>query len=68
MLTALTAWMSSSSWAGGSAPAWEKMRMFSLKAMRVGIDWMPAEPASCWLASVSTLAKTMSGCCSLAFS
>src|ERR1035437_3191863 len=32
--------------------------------MRVGIDWMPNEPANSNCASVSTLPNTMPGCCS----
>ena len=60
--------MSSSSWAGGSAPAWEKRRMLSRKTMRVGIEVIWAIALSCCSCSVSTLAKVMSGWASLAFS
>ena len=42
--------------------------MPSRKAIRVGIDMIRAAPASAGCASVSTFAKVMSGCCSLAAS
>lgn len=44
------------------------MRIPSLKAMRVGIDEMPAEAERACSASVSTLAKVISGYFSEAFS
>ncbi|OLT23956.1 hypothetical protein BJF81_08875 [Ornithinimicrobium sp. CNJ-824] len=55
---------------GGSrqAPACSNTRMPSRKAMRVGIELIWAAADSSRSASVSTLAKTTSSCCSLAFS
>lgn len=60
--------ISSSRADAGSAPGWEKIRTPSRKAIRVGMDEMPAAPESSRSASVSTLPKTMSECFSAAFS
>ncbi|OLT22556.1 hypothetical protein BJF81_01890 [Ornithinimicrobium sp. CNJ-824] len=59
-----TAWTTCSRAAGGRAPAWAKTGIPSRKAMRVGMELMPAAAASSRSASVSTLPKVMSGCCS----
>src|ERR1700687_56410 len=64
MSNALTCSTSSSSCAGGSAPAWLNTSLPFLKAIRVGMDRMSAAAASPCSASVSTLACTMSGCLS----
>ena len=50
-----------SSAGAGSAPGWEKTSTPSRKAISVGIDLMPAAPASACSVSVFTLPNTMSG-------
>src|SRR5881397_997619 len=62
MSRALTAPTTCSSCWALSAPGWENTSTFSRKAIRVGMDVMPASAASCCSASVSTLEKTTSGC------
>src|SRR5450756_2730864 len=62
MSRSLTAVTTCSSAAAGSAPGWEKTRMPSRNAIRVGIEVMPIPPASSCSASVSTFACTMSAC------
>ena len=58
--------MTRSSAAAGSAPGWEKTRMPSRKAIRVGIEVIRAAPASAGWSSVSILPNVISGCLSLA--
>src|SRR3954451_17726192 len=60
--------ISCSSADAGRAPAWLKTRIPWRKAMSVGIDRMFAAADRPCSASVSTLAKTTSGCASLAAS
>ena len=52
----------------GNAPGWEKTRMPSRKAIRVGMERIPAAAARFRSASVSTLPNTMSGWVVAAFS
>src|SRR5690606_29239229 len=59
-----TAVISCSRPAAGIAPGWEKTSTPSLNAIRVGIEVICAAAASPCSASVSTLANTMSACCS----
>src|SRR6266508_551390 len=61
MSRARTASISCSSAAAGSAPGCANTSDPSLKAIRVGIDLIPAAPARAGSASVSTLPKTTSG-------
>ena len=58
----LTAVMTCSSPVAGRAPGWENTSTPSRKAIRVGMELMPAAAESRCSASVSTLAKTTSGC------
>src|SRR4051812_44336600 len=64
MSNSLTFCTSSSSAAGGRAPAWLNTSLPFLKAISVGMERISAAAASCCSASVSTFAYTTSGCCS----
>src|SRR3954463_2919455 len=64
MSNSLTFCTSSSSAAGGRAPAWLNTSLPFLNAISVGIERMSAAAASCCSASVSTFAYTTSGCSS----
>src|SRR5450755_4558866 len=66
MSSPLTAWMTFSSEAAGSAPGCENTRMPSRKAIRVGMEVIWAAADSPPWSSVSTLPNVMSGCFSLA--
>ena len=68
MSSSFTATMSAPSALAGRAPGWENTSVPSLKAIRVGIEVIWAAAASACSASVSTLPKVMSACCSEAAS
>jgi len=63
--TASITWLSA---VAGRAPGWEKTRMPSRNANKVGMELMPAAAARACSLSVSTLPKTMSGFAAAAFS